>query len=322
MKEKGPLGERRLVIMFQLGLLLFILIGLFSAYIFSGGQTASVPVAIDIEKVPVTEVNGEALQKISDVKVRAKAAYVWDVKAKRTLYVKNEDEVLPLASITKLMTSLLAYELASADTDVFLSDRAVSQEGSAGLAPQEQFTLEALNNLALVSSSNDAAFALGASAGALLGDRDPSAQFVAGMNIKAEELELKSLSFKNTTGLDLSVSEPGAVGSAKDISLLMQYIYENYPELLEATTRGGARIYNSQGEYHDVENTNEVLYAIPNLIGSKTGYTDLAGGNLTIAFDAGMDRPIIITVLGSTREERFTDVLRLVRAVQGNIAEL
>ena len=322
MKEEGILGERRLVIMFQLGLLAFILIGLFSAYIFSGGQTASVPEAIDIEKVPVTEVNEEALQKISDVKVRAKAAYVWDVKSKRALYVKNEDEVLPLASITKLMTSLLAYELASADTKIFLSDRAVGQEGSAGLVSQEQFTLEALNNLALVSSSNDAAFALGASIGALLGNRDPSAQFVAGMNIRAEELGLASLAFKNTTGLDLSASEPGAVGSAKDISLLMQYIYENHPELLEATTRGGARIYNSQGEYHDVENTNEVLYAIPNLIGSKTGYTDLAGGNLTIAFDTGMDRPIIITVLGSTREERFTDVLRLVRAVQGNIAEL
>ncbi len=322
MKEKGILSERRLVIMFQLGLLAFILIGLFSAYVFSGGQTASAPEAIDIEKVPLNEPHPQALEKISEVKVRAKAAYVWDVKAKRALYVKNEDEVLPLASITKLMTSLLAYELASADTKVFLSDRAVGQEGSTGLAAQEQFTLEALNKLALISSSNDAAFALGASTGALLGDKDPSAQFVAGMNIKAEELGFTSLTFKNATGLDLSASEPGAVGSAKDISLLMEHIYENHPELLEATTRGGARIYSSQGEYHDVENTNEVLYAIPNLIGSKTGYTDLAGGNLTIAFDTGMDRPIIITVLGSTREERFSDVLRLVRAVQGNIAEL
>lgn len=322
MNGKSILGERRMVIMFQLGLLAFILIGLFSAYVFSGGQTASSPKAVNIEEVPVSEPNQEALQKINDVKVRAKAAYVWDVKAKRALYAKNEDGVLPLASITKLMTSLLAYELASADTKVYLSDRAVEQEGSAGLVPQEQFTLEALNKLALVSSSNDAAFALGASAGELLGDRDPSAQFVAGMNIKAEELELSSLAFKNTTGLDLSTSEPGAVGSAKDVSLLMEYIYEHHLELLEATTRGGARIYNSQGEYHDVENTNEVLYAIPNLIGSKTGYTDLAGGNLTVAFDTGLDRPIIITVLGSTREERFTDVLRLVRAVQGNIAEL
>lgn len=321
MKNK-LLSERRTVVMFQLGLLLFILIGLFSAYIFSGGQTAAIPKAVDIENVPVSEANGETLQKLSEVNVRGKAAYVWDVRGKQALYTKNEEAVLPLASITKLMTSLLAYELASADTKVYLSDAAASQEGGGDLVSGEQFSHSALNRLALIASSNDAAFALGASTGALLGDRDPASQFVEGMNIKAEELSLNSLSFKNTTGLDLSASEPGAVGSAKDVSLLMEYIYNEYPELLEATTRGGARIYNSQGEYHDVENTNEVLYAIPNLIGSKTGYTDLAGGNLTIAFDAGMDRPIIITVLGSTREERFTDVLRLVRAVQGNIADL
>lgn len=320
MKNK-LLSERRLVVMFQLGLLLFILIGLFSAYIFSGGQTAAVPKSVDIENVPVHETNEETLMKLQEVTVRARAAYVWDVRGKQVLYSKNEDEVLPLASITKLMTSLLAYELAAADTKVFLSDRAAGQEGG-GLAAGEQFSHSALNRLALIASSNDAAFALGASTGELLGDRDPASQFVEGMNIKAEELNLNSLSFKNTTGLDISSSEAGAVGSAKDVSLLMAYIYGEYPELLEATTRGGARIYNSQGEYHDIENTNEVLYAIPNLIGSKTGYTDLAGGNLTIAFDAGMDRPIIITVLGSSREERFTDVLRLVRAVQGNIAEL
>lgn len=321
MKNK-LLGERRLVIMFQLGLLLFILIGLFSAYVFNGGQTAAVPEAIDIEAVPVHAVNAETLQDLSEVNVRAKAAYVWDIRRGQALYSKNEDEVLPLASITKLMTTLLAYELASADTKIFLSDAAASQEGSGDLVSGEEFSHSALNRLALIASSNDAAFALAASTGALLGVRDPSSQFVAGMNIKAEELALNSLSFKNSTGLDLSSSEPGAVGSARDISRLMEYIYEVYPELLEATTRGGARIYNSQGEYHDVENTNEVLYAIPNLIGSKTGYTDLAGGNLTVMFDAGMDRPIVITVLGSSREERFTDVLRLVRAVQATIAEL
>jgi D-alanyl-D-alanine carboxypeptidase (penicillin-binding protein 5/6) len=267
-------------------------------------------------------VENEAPQKLSEVEVRGRGAYVWDVKTKRPLYAKNKDKALPLASITKLMTSLLAYELVTADADVKLSFRAVSQEGGGGLAAGEDFSMGQLNKLALISSSNDAAYALGANAGALLGDQDPSRQFVAGMNLKAEELELNTLEFKNTTGLDLSPSEPGAIGSAKDVSYLMEYILQNYPELIESTTLGGARIYNSQGEYHDIENTNEVIYAIPNLLGSKTGYTDLAGGNLTVAFDAGMDRPIIVTVLGSTREERFSDVLRLVNAVRADISEI
>jgi D-alanyl-D-alanine carboxypeptidase len=315
------LGNRRVVIVFQLLLLLVILSGLFGAFLIDKKQTASVTEAVPLSDAPLSAANPEVLAKMSEVQVRAKAAYVWDVNRGEALYAKNEDAVLPLASITKLMTSLLAFELASADTTTRLSSRAARQEGSS-LIEGEQFTLDELNRLALVSSSNSAAYELSASVGALLGDRDPSAQFVEGMNIKAEELGFKTLSFKNPTGLDVSLTEPGAVGSAKEVSLLMESILKEYPELLEATTRGGARIYNSQGEYHDVENTNEVLYAIPNLIGSKTGYTDLAGGNLTIAFDAGMNRPVIITVLGSTREERFSDVLRLVRATQSHISDL
>jgi D-alanyl-D-alanine carboxypeptidase (penicillin-binding protein 5/6) len=317
------LSQRRLVIIFQLAILLFILGGLFSSVLIGKKQAASVPNTVNIQDVPVKErVENDAPKKLSEVTIRAKAAYVWDVKGKRALYVKNADEALPLASITKLMTSLLAYELVAADSEAKLSARAISQDGGSGLAVGETFTVKQLNKLALISSSNDAAFALGANAGALLGDQDPSRQFVEGMNIKAEELKLDSLSFKNTTGLDISASEPGAVGSAKDVSYLMEYILQNYPELIEATTLGGARIYNTQGEYHDIENTNEAIFAIPNLLGSKTGYTDLAGGNLTVAFDAGLDRPIIVTVLGSTREERFTDVLRLVNATLANINEL
>jgi D-alanyl-D-alanine carboxypeptidase len=136
------------------------------------------------------------------------------------------------------------------------------------------------------------------------------------MNIRAGELGLKTLSFKNTTGLDISVSEPGAVGSARETSHLLEHILMEYPEVLEPTKRGEARVFNEDGSYYDVTNTNDALYAIPNLLASKTGYTDLAGGNLTVAFDAGFDRPIIVTVLGSTRDERFSDVLRLITAIR------
>lgn len=323
MSRDKLLSERRIVVIFQVGVLFIILAGLFSAIFIGPKQTANVQDTIDVNTLPTKPTNTEALESLNEVSVRAKAAYVWDVKGQRALYMKNEEEVLPLASITKLMTALLAYEIASADTDTRLSNRAIAQEGGGeGLQAGEEFTLKNLSKLALISSSNDAAYALGASTGALLGDKDPALQFVQGMNIRAEELELDSLEFKNTTGLDISTSEAGAVGSAKDVSLLVEYILAEHPELLEATTLGGARIYNTQGEYHDIENTNEALYAIPNLIGSKTGYTDLAGGNLTVAFDVGMDRPIIVTVLGSTRDERFTDVIRLVNAVRTNISDI
>ena len=215
----------------------------------------------------------------------------------------------------------MAHELITDQTRVDVPLAAIQQSGNSGLLAGEELTVEELSQLALISSSNDAAYALGASVGALLGDRDPAQQFIEGMNIRANELQLPTLSFKNTTGLDMSAVEAGAMGSARDVSFLMEYILVNYPEILAPTTQSATRVYNTAGAYHDVDNTNAIATQIPNLLGSKTGYTDLAEGNLTVAFDLGLNRPIIITVLGSTRDARFSDVLELVAAVQESVTE-
>jgi D-alanyl-D-alanine carboxypeptidase len=96
----------------------------------------------------------------------------------------------------------------------------------------------------------------------------------------------------------------------------MEYIVVNQSDLLARTQEEQTRVYSQDGIYHDAVNTNYYIDEIPGIIGSKTGYTDLAGGNLVVAFDAGLNRPIIISVLGSTRQERFTDVMKLVAEVQ------
>lgn len=315
-----PNQHTKLPIIAQLGVLLFILTGLFATLIFIKDANVTPRNAVlaspaSIQELPPLETD---TTEISNLTLQAEAAFVWDVRAEKALYKKNPDEVLPLASITKLMTTLLTYELFDPQEQTSLSLSAIMQSGDTGLTAGEEFAIKDLERLALISSSNDAAFALGATVGSALGNRDPMAQFITGMNIRAEELGLHSLEFKSTTGLDLSLSEPGAVGSARDVTFLMEYILENYPELLEPTTKTNARVYNTSGEYHEAYNTNELVGNIPNLIGSKTGYTDLAGGNLTVAFDAGLDRPIIITVLGSTRDGRFSDVAKLVEAVQAS----
>lgn len=312
------LQHERLPVIAQLSVLFVILGGLFGALIFvnsanSPKQEQLIATPTHVEPLPPAT---PKQQTIADVSLEATAAFVWDVRQNKVLYKKNPDAILPLASITKLMTTLLTYELFDPELRTTLPLAAILQDGDTGLIAGEEFRTEDLQTLALISSSNDAAYALGASVGEALGERDPTAQFVTAMNIRAEELGLETLSFKNTTGLDLSVSEPGAVGSARDISFLMEFIIENYPELLDSTTQSNTRVYNTAGAYHEAHNTNELIGDIPNLIGSKTGFTDLAGGNLTIAFDAGLDNPIIITVLGSTREGRFRDVSTLVEAVQ------
>lgn len=265
--------------------------------------------------------NALSLQKIENVNVRAKSAYVWDVVGQRALYQKNADEKLPLASITKLMTALVAYELVPSDTLVTISSAAAAQQSGGSFKAGEVFEAKKLADFALISSYNSAAYTLASSVGKLLGDEDAVQQFVAAMNIRADEMGLKSLSFSNPTGLDVSTTLDGASGSAKDVSFLMEYILTKQPDILIPTVTQSARIYNEAGDYHESHNTNNILTEIPNLLGSKTGYTDLAGGNLTIAFDGGFNRPIIITVLGSTWSERFSDVQKLIKATEEVISK-
>lgn len=246
----------------------------------------------------------------------AQAVYVYDVVANRALYSKNADTALPLASIAKLMTALVAREIANDEERFVVPQAATTQTSASGLASGEVLTLKALRDYAMLASSNDAAYTIANEAGALLDDNAPNDAFVEAMNITAEELNLTSLRFKNPTGLDISATEAGAYGTARDVSFLMSYILRNYQDILEPTTMAYERIRNVAGAYHEAENTNPAINAIPNLLGSKTGYTDLAGGNLTIVFDAGYNRPIIITVLGSTYDGRFADVLTLTKSVQ------
>lgn len=312
--------HERLPVLAQLLVLFVILGGLFGTLVFLQGAntneedvTAIAPLLV--EPLPPATPTRNTL---TDITVQGAAAFVWDVRNQQALYEKNSEVVLPLASITKLMTTLLTYELFDPKAKTNIPLAAILQDGDIGLFAGEEFATGDLQKLALVSSSNDAAFALGANVGEALGNREPTAQFVTGMNVRADELGLDTLEFKNMTGLDISVSEPGAVGSARDVSLLMAYIVEHYPEILDPTTESVTRVYNLEGAYHEVHNTNDLVGNIPNLIGSKTGFTDLAGGNLTIAFDAGFNRPIVITVLGSTRDGRFKDVEKLIKAVQAS----
>ena len=316
--------RRRFPVALQLTVL-----GLLLAVIFSGTyipyllakKEAAATLPAPAAPLIIADTTTTTTPTLDTITIDATAAYVYDVQTKRALYNKNADKVLPLASITKLMTALLAHELVDSDKAVTVPKAAILQSGASGLAEGETFTSQALADYAVLASSNDAAFALAAAVGAIINPTNPNQTFISAMNIRADELGLPNLTFYNPTGLDISTTEPGAVGSAREISFLMEYILTNYPSILEPTTFTSTRIYNEAGTYHEAENTNPIITRIPNVLGSKTGYTDLAGGNLTIAFDAGYNRPIIVTVLGSSYDGRFADVVKLVAAVTASLAQ-
>lgn len=250
----------------------------------------------------------------NDTEIRAKSAIVWDVEKQRILFNKNADDRLPLASITKLMTALVTYEILDPDKKIIVPKSAIETDGNSGLSEGEAFTVQDLTDLTLIVSSNDGASTLGTVTGETIGgEGNAEGVFIRAMNVKAEELGLSQTSFTNSTGLDVSATEAGAYGSARDMALLTEYMLANVPEALALTNQDLTTIRNESGGKHVAKNTNEVTRTIQGLIASKTGYTRLAGGNLAIAFNAGLNRPIIVVVLGSSQEGRFSDTLDLIK---------
>ncbi len=256
----------------------------------------------------------------------ARAIHVYNTKTKETLFERNADASMPLASLTKLMTALLANDLAPSNSLVLITDEALSSDGDNGLHSLEKFKLKDLTNFMLVSSSNDSARAIAYTVGLLYIDSSSSVdnldrfefarlEFIERMNKKAREIGLSSTQFYNESGLDdLTTNTPGAVGSARNVSKLLSYILEKKPPLLDVTTQKELVILSEDGVEHKSTNTNIVTEEIPNLVASKTGFTDLAGGNLAIAFKTIRDEIIIVTVLSSSYDGRFTDVKNLVKA--------
>lgn len=308
---------RRFPVLAQLSVLGLVLLLIFSGMFipkFFTSKNGTINPAPDAPLV-TAQSNLTTIDTLENISIEGKAAFVYDVKGKKALFTKGADTVLPLASITKLMTALVAHELVDDTKKITVPKSAISQSGSSGLSEGEQMSVQALSDYAMLASSNDAAYALANAVGAVIDKNNPNQTFVNAMNVRAEELGFTNFTFYNPTGLDVDVNDAGAVGTAREVSFLMEYILENYPSILEPSTFTSTRVYNEAGTYHSAENTNPIVTQIPNLLGSKTGYTDLAGGNLTIAFDAGYNRPIIITVLGSSYDGRFSDVKKLVTAV-------
>ena len=260
-------------------------------------------------------------ETFENITLEAESAFVWDVKNQKVLFNKNADATQPLASITKLMTALVTSELLGKDDTVPITLDALKADGDSGLTDGETFTVENLTDIVLIESSNDGATALAAQGGKTIEKEDGQYAFVAAMNVRAKELGLTKTTYKNSTGLDVSETEAGAVGSARDVAKLMDYLITRAPHVVMSTKEEVATIPNQDGEYHSATNTNELVGITPGLIASKTGYTSLSGGNLVVAVNAGLNRPIVVVVLGSSYEGRFRDTKKLVDRTLQSLGE-
>jgi len=216
----------------------------------------------------LTETAGRPFDNLN---LEAKAVLVFDLVKNEPIFELNSNAQLPLASLTKIMTAIVAEEI---------------------IPPSEKKNISDDIDDALSYSSNTAASNIAALA----------KNFIDLMNKKAKELNLNQTYFLNETGLDISKELSGAYGSANDVVKLISYALKINPDLFEATTNNLAI------------NTNPYASTTTLLIASKTGLTDLAGGNLAVVFDAGFNYQIASVVLGSSEKGRFLDTQKLIEA--------
>jgi serine-type D-Ala-D-Ala carboxypeptidase (penicillin-binding protein 5/6) len=231
--------------------------------------------------------------------VKASALYMVELKSGRVLLEKDATRRLPPASLTKIMTALVALEAATPEQVVRVDRRALVHRSSLQFQPGEQFLLRDLLTAMLVTSANDACEAIAWHVG---GDAD---RFVKMMNERSRTLGLKNTHFANPCGFDA----PGHYSTAADLAKLTEYALQvpAISMMVRTVTRDIASVDgNRQVLLHS---TNELLLD-PDVTGVKTGYTSKAGRCLIASmFKDGHQ----LLLVGLNVRDRWEQAPRLLR---------
>jgi D-alanyl-D-alanine carboxypeptidase (penicillin-binding protein 5/6) len=205
----------------------------------------------------------------ADTGTGAKAAVVMDVETGRVLFSKNPYEKLPMASTTKIMTTLVAVESGKLNETVKVSNRAAFTEGSSiYLKPGEALTVEELLYAIMLRSGNDASMAVAEHIGGSVEG------FVEMMNQKAKEIGALNTHFANPHGLD----NPQHYTTAYDLALIASHALRNskFAEIVKTknkTISGPPHVNWDRA----MQNKNKMLWQYEGGDGVKTGFTNRAG---------------------------------------------
>ena len=227
--------------------------------------------------------------------------------AEKVLFSRAENQKMPIASLTKLMTAVVAEEIYQDSQRIQISKEALNQDGNYGeLKPGEILKVEDLLYIMLLESSNDAAFALTEETGI--------EGFVHLMNLKAEAMGLKNTRFFNPTGLDPEDSKPpiyqANYSTVKDLVKLTKYLLKE-SLILNILSKKEYDLYLENGVFHHtLQNTNELLGEIPGIIAGKTGYTERAGGCLILILEGRSPGTYLINVILNS-PDKFEDMRKL-----------
>jgi len=274
------------------------------------------------------------------VDINARAALAIDAKSGQVLYAKNADQVLPIASMTKMIGIYLVLEAIHSGklswnqeiTPDAVAYR-ISQNHELSNVPLRQdgkYTVRALYQASLIYSANAAMM--------LLGDllSGSQAQFVAAMQQQLQQWGIHDAKIVNTTGLNNSALGQDVVAgtdknaenmmSAKDVAIVAKHLVTDYPEVLQTTKIPEMNFQSGNGDVTKMENFDHMLpglsaadASLP-VDGLKTGTTDLAGANFTgtVMKNGWRLITVVMHANGSNNEARFTQTAALMKYVYGS----
>lgn len=238
--------------------------------------------------------------------LNSKYVIVYNKDEDKIIYEKNAEEKTAIASLTKIMTTLVAIEnIEDLNEKVTITTKMLNgipyDASVAGLKVGETYTYDELLYASMIPSGADATQALAVS---LTGSIN---NFVDKMNDKAKELKLEDTNFVNTTGLDIN----GHYSTAKDVLTLLNYALDNetFKKYFEATIKDYT-LSNGNILKSTLKHYNNLGYDLSYVKGSKTGYTDEAG--LCLGTLSNIDNTNIITItINAPYENRNKNVVDL-----------
>lgn len=235
----------------------------------------------------------------------ARAVLIKDLETGTVLFQKDANISYPIASVTKIMTAIIANEYFQ-HADVLTVNRSANIPGSrVGLTSGESLTFLSLLYGMLLNSGNDAAFALAENyPGGVL-------SFVSAMNKKALELGLVNTHFDNPAGFD----SPNHYSSASDMAKITQEALKNHTLAKIFATRETNIVSVDKNQTHHLFNLNKLLSNVSGVLGVKTGTTVAAKENLVTLVERQGHR-VLFVVLGSS--DRFGETTSLIDWVYTN----
>lgn len=267
------------------------------------GDSTSIEITNPLPAIPDKSATLERVKHDEPPVISARSAIVVDAASGSVLYEKNADDVIPIASLTKVLTWVTFYDLRKNwDAPVALSEYNNRLTGAklredAG----EHMTLSDLAKTALVGSANNATEALAETTGLTLDE------FNTAMNAKANALGAETLFVTEPTGLsEFNVS------SARDYWKLLRYA-RHFEDMTGPLTQNIHEFVTlDNGRYHRIKGTNKFAGRddLP-LVMAKTGYTDEAGWCLGTVLNAGSGDVIVVVFGAENTSARFNETERL-----------